>query len=201
MRGRTFRRVKSSFSLHLLFFHVLYIAVQRPSLLLVALSFNIHELISLLLPTFLHAPPIECTFILLDKTHPAASPPLFAPCTMVGDVNLFFNDPDGDMGVAEIEIMIAEPTRRGRGLGMEGVEAMMQYAIEALGVRRFYCKISDSNVASLRMFERWALKEREGGAWLQAPACIVFGGLRLEHNYLRQAPTWDGRSDLILLAH
>ncbi|TFJ81090.1 hypothetical protein NSK_007733 [Nannochloropsis salina CCMP1776] len=96
----------------------------------------------------------KCTFILLDKTHPAASPPLFAPCTMVGDVNLFFNDPDGDMGVAEIEIMIAEPTRRGRGLGMEGVEAMMQYAIEALGVRRFYCKISDSNVASLRMFER-----------------------------------------------
>ena len=31
---------------------------------------------------------------------------------MVGDVNLFLSD-----GAAEIEVMLAEPTARGRGLG------------------------------------------------------------------------------------
>jgi len=72
---------------------------------------------------------------------------------MVGDVNLFFNDQDNDLSIAEIEIMIAEPTARGRGMGKEGVGMMMQYAVEALGVTRFYCKISEENEASLRMFE------------------------------------------------
>ena len=45
---------------------------------------------------------------------------------MVGDVNLFFNDPD-DAAAAEIDIMIAEPDCRGRGLGREAVTLMMQY--------------------------------------------------------------------------
>ena len=45
---------------------------------------------------------------------------------MVGDVNLFFNDPD-NASVAEIDIMIAEPGCRGRGLGTEAVTLMMHY--------------------------------------------------------------------------
>ncbi len=47
---------------------------------------------------------------------------------MVGDVNLFFNDPD-NASVAEIDIMIAEPGCRGRGLGTEAVTLMMHYGM------------------------------------------------------------------------
>ena len=98
-------------------------------------------------------PPPECTFILLDKSKSSSLPPSFSPSSMVGDVNLFFNDQDNDISMAEIEIMIAEPTARGRGMGKEGVGMMMQHAVETLGVKRFYCKISGGNEASLRMFE------------------------------------------------
>lgn len=47
---------------------------------------------------------------------------------MVGDVNLFFNNPD-DTSVAEINVMIAEPSCRGRGLGMEAVTLVMSYGM------------------------------------------------------------------------
>lgn len=46
---------------------------------------------------------------------------------MAGDVNLFLNDPDGDLGVAEMEVMVAEAGSRGRGLGKEAVRMMMAY--------------------------------------------------------------------------
>lgn len=52
---------------------------------------------------------------------------------MVGDVNLFFND-SKDASTAEIDIMIAEPGCRGRGLGTEAVTLMMQYGMRAGGV-------------------------------------------------------------------
>ena len=79
---------------------------------------------------------------------------------MVGDVNLFFNgtDDDGeaDRGVCEVEVMLAEPTARRRGLGTEAVLLLLGYAAERCvpPVRRFYCKIGDANVASIAMFER-----------------------------------------------
>lgn len=46
---------------------------------------------------------------------------------MAGDVNLFLNDPDGDLGVAEIEVMVAEAGSRRTGLGREAVRMMMAY--------------------------------------------------------------------------
>ena len=95
----------------------------------------------------------ECTFILLDKGNPSSLPPSFSTSSMVGDVNLFFNDQDNDLSIAEIEIMIAEPKARGKGMGKEGAGMMMCYAVDKLGVKRFYCKVSEDNVASLRMFE------------------------------------------------
>lgn len=50
---------------------------------------------------------------------------------MVGDVNLFYNDHD-DAAKAEVEVMLAEPAARGRGLGLQAVCLMLQYAAEVL---------------------------------------------------------------------
>lgn len=52
---------------------------------------------------------------------------------MIGDVNLFFTDSE-DPHSAEIEIMIAEPTYRGKGIGKEAVLIMMHYGITDLKV-------------------------------------------------------------------
>ena len=57
---------------------------------------------------------------------------------MVGDVNLFFNDPN-DASTAEVDIMIAEPGCRGRGLGTEAVTLMMNYGIRVDGADASTC--------------------------------------------------------------
>lgn len=54
---------------------------------------------------------------------------------------------------AEIDIMIAEPTFRGKGLGREACALMIRYGAQHLNVRRFFCKIQESNVASMRLFK------------------------------------------------
>ncbi|XP_054815377.1 uncharacterized protein LOC129315584 isoform X2 [Prosopis cineraria] len=99
--------------------------------------------------------PDKQTFIVLDKdlvvgefTH--GEPHVEA---MVGDVNIFMNDLD-DPQMAEIEIMIAEPKSRGKGLGKETVVMMMAFAIEKLGINIFRAKIGESNAASLTMFQK-----------------------------------------------
>lgn len=53
---------------------------------------------------------------------------------MVGDVNLFLNDPH-DPSAAEIDVMIAEAAARGRGIGREAVLLMLHY-----GTTRCVCK-------------------------------------------------------------
>lgn len=64
----------------------------------------------------------KCTFIVLEAAKiPAAAAAAQDDreqevAAMVGDVNLFFNDHD-DATSAELEVMIAEPAARGRGLG------------------------------------------------------------------------------------
>nr|ACU20525.1 unknown [Glycine max] len=99
--------------------------------------------------------PNKETFIVLDKDlvvgdfshgepHPEA---------MVGDVNIFMNDLDGPH-VAEIEIMIAGPKSRRKGLAKESVLMMMTFAIEKLGINIFRVKIGESNGASLDLFQK-----------------------------------------------
>lgn len=85
---------------------------------------------------------------------------------MVGDVNLFLsdiNDDDEEEQVdrpqkeprlqAEIDIMIAEKEYQKKGLGRAATSSMLLYGAAKLGVYRFFCKINEDNVASIRLFE------------------------------------------------
>ncbi|KAF9571654.1 N-acetyltransferase 9 [Mortierella alpina] len=95
----------------------------------------------------------KCTFIILAKTNPelAITAENALAQTMVGDVNLFFNDHD-DPHSAEIEIMIAEPTYRRKGMGLEAIRMMITYAYESLGTKRITAKISTENEGSIQLF-------------------------------------------------
>lgn len=77
----------------------------------------------------------KCTFIILDKQLWADRSVEEVRC-MVGDVNIFLTDPT-DPTLAELEIMIAEPSYRGRGIGKEVTRMMMQYGVTKLGVKNF----------------------------------------------------------------
>ncbi len=70
---------------------------------------------------------------------------------MAGDVNLYWNDYD-DPNAAEIEIMVAEPESRRKGLGSEALILCMAYAYNDLGVTTFRAKIGESNEASQSLF-------------------------------------------------
>ncbi|KAL2340377.1 hypothetical protein Fmac_008317 [Flemingia macrophylla] len=104
--------------------------------------------------------PNKETFIILDKdlivgdfSH--GEPHLEA---MVGDVNIFMNDLDNPL-LAEVEIMIAEPKSRRKGLGKESIIMMMTFAIEKLGITCFQVKIGESNGASLDLFQKLGFVE------------------------------------------
>jgi len=84
---------------------------------------------------------------------------------MVGDVNLFFSSNDNDdhnSGTnpeeksveAEVEVMIAEPSARGKGMGKESVTMMLYYAFQHLSVQTFVVKIGISNKESIHLFHK-----------------------------------------------
>ncbi|BDA41817.1 N-acetyltransferase 9-like protein [Coccomyxa sp. Obi] len=93
----------------------------------------------------------KCTFILLDRRTEGLE-------GMCGDVNLYLNDVD-DRAMAEIEIMVAEPGSRRRGIAREALLIMMLYGMEELGIRRFVAKIGDSNEPSQKLFQQLHFKE------------------------------------------
>lgn len=87
---------------------------------------------------------------------------------MIGDVNLFLNDPDNNQ-CGEIEIMIAETMERRKGCGIETLCTFMRYgienvalfllkilfiyvAIEILHITRFVVKIGLKNTPSIALF-------------------------------------------------
>ncbi|XP_074647392.1 N-acetyltransferase 9-like protein isoform X2 [Tubulanus polymorphus] len=78
--------------------------------------------------------------------------------SMIGDVNLFFNDVD-DKQSAEIELMIAENDYRGKGLGKEALVAMMHYGIQELHVKTFTAKIGYANEISQNLFKKFNFVE------------------------------------------
>ncbi|EGC39685.1 hypothetical protein DICPUDRAFT_26513, partial [Dictyostelium purpureum] len=72
--------------------------------------------------------------------------------SMVGDVNIFFNEYE-DEGTGELEIMIAENSSRRKGLAKEALNIIMQYAIEKLSSKKYIVKIGEENQASIQMFK------------------------------------------------
>ena len=123
----------------------------------------------------------KCTFIVLDQSARPTFPRLAQPCWqwstqktllircmtrrddtgkddittgMAGDVNLYLGRyEDDDPTEAEIEIMVAEPSARRKGIATEALQLMMAYGVEVLGLRRFVAKIKDNNAASIALFE------------------------------------------------
>lgn len=102
---------------------------------------------------------------------------------MVGDCNVFFHpDPDFDdksnnlqyfpKKIAEIEIMLAEPSARGRGLARSSLLYLMRFCMERFSllpslqhqqhpsflITKFQARIIDSNQKSQRLFESLGYK-------------------------------------------
>ncbi|BFZ17669.1 hypothetical protein BsWGS_20708 [Bradybaena similaris] len=105
----------------------------------------------------------KCTFIILDRkyfeqntTDNRQSKETEA---MVGDVNIFYQSDVHERLEGEIEIMIAEPSARGRGLGKEALCSMMRYAQDSLKTKTFISKIGCENVASLKLFQSLGFTE------------------------------------------
>lgn len=78
--------------------------------------------------------------------------------TMVGDVNLFWNDHES-ANTAEIEIMIAEPVARRKGIAQQALRMMMAYAIKDHGVNKFVAKIGFDNGESQNLFRKMGFAE------------------------------------------
>ncbi|KAM4524105.1 alpha/beta-tubulin-N-acetyltransferase 9 isoform 1-T1 [Odontesthes bonariensis] len=112
----------------------------------------------------------KCTFIILDKQRWADASNEEEQC-MVGDVNIFLTDPT-DPSLAELEIMIAEPSHRGKGIGKQVTRMMMCYGVTKLGVRKFQAKIGVDNQLSVAMFKKLHFQE--------VSVCKVFKEVTLE---------------------
>eukprot|EP00906_Rhabdomonas_costata_P008964 RCo012708 len=106
--------------------------------------------------------PQKVTFIITENDHGGR---------MVGDVNLFLRneeteeDPEGALAgvqkaadgvplTAEIDVMVAEPDARRRGIAAEAVSMMMVFAMFHLGIRSFVAKVIETNEPSLMLFQR-----------------------------------------------
>ncbi|XP_028264393.1 alpha/beta-tubulin-N-acetyltransferase 9 [Parambassis ranga] len=99
----------------------------------------------------------KCTFIIMDKQR-WADPSLDEEQCMLGDVNIFLTDP-AEPSLAELEVMIAEPSYRGRGIGKEVTSMMMSYGVAKLGIKTFEVKIGLNNEVSIGMFKKLHFKE------------------------------------------
>ncbi|XP_018521314.1 N-acetyltransferase 9 [Lates calcarifer] len=120
----------------------------------------------------------KCTFIILDKQR-WADPSVEEEQCMVGDVNIFLTDPT-DPSLAELEIMIAEPSYRGRGIGKEVTHMMMSYGVTKLGIKKFQAKIGLDNEVSIGMFKKLHFQEVRRRDVFSCLVCKVFKEVTLE---------------------
>lgn len=80
--------------------------------------------------------------------------------SMVGDVNLFFNNSE-EPHAAELEIMIAESEYRRRGMGKEAVKMMMHYGYHKLNANHFAVRIGENNTESVSLFKKLGFFETD----------------------------------------
>lgn len=71
----------------------------------------------------------------------------------VVDLNCEGNEASGPPMQAEIDIMIARKDYRGKGLGRESTCGVLLYGSKKLGIERFFCKINEDNIDSIRLFK------------------------------------------------
>lgn len=126
-----------------------------------------------------------------------ASQALINTNAAIGDINFFLSeslqysdvedeDEDGNITestiqhpfTAEVEVMIAEISRRRRGLGHKAMKLLMNYGRTQLGVKRFIAKVLSHNEASLRLFERLGYSVK----------CIVECFDEIHYQYLEDSP-------------
>ena len=98
--------------------------------------------------------------------------------TMIGDVNLFLSEIDDDDDddnndndiqqsmpetptrtpkirlQAEIDIMIGNKEYHRKGYGYSATILMLLYGAKQLNIKRFFCKINEDNISSIRLFQR-----------------------------------------------
>ncbi|KAM9831769.1 alpha/beta-tubulin-N-acetyltransferase 9 [Neosynchiropus ocellatus] len=112
----------------------------------------------------------KCTFIILDKQR-WTDPGVDKEQCMIGDVNIFLTDP-ADTSLAELEVMVAESSFRGKGIGKEVTQMMMHYGVAKLGIKKFEVKIGLDNKASIALFKKLNFR--------QVSLCKVFKEVTLE---------------------
>lgn len=94
----------------------------------------------------------KCTFIMLDRGRPDTPGTGAHGGGMAGDVNFFLNDRD-DPSAAEVEVMVAEPASRRKGLAREALGMFLAWGRAELGLTRFVAKIGLGNAPSRALFE------------------------------------------------
>uniref|UniRef100_A0A182NI21 N-acetyltransferase domain-containing protein n=1 Tax=Anopheles dirus TaxID=7168 RepID=A0A182NI21_9DIPT len=109
----------------------------------------------------------KCTFLILDAHRYAETQDEIG--ALVGDTNIFLKSSPGEAptdpttqtsaSVGEIEIMIAEPAARQRGLGWEATVLMLLYGVEHLHIERYVAITKDTNAKAMRMFGRMQFDE------------------------------------------
>ncbi|PSC76460.1 histone H3 [Micractinium conductrix] len=100
----------------------------------------------------------KLTFILLDPDFPDTPGTGTHGGTMAGDVNLFLNDHE-EPHTAEVEIMIAEPRSRRKGIAEEALRLFMSYASSRLGVTKFRAKIGETNAPSIALMTKLGYRQ------------------------------------------
>ncbi|KAI0364896.1 acyl-CoA N-acyltransferase [Pilatotrama ljubarskyi] len=110
----------------------------------------------------------KLTFILLSgelfdaKGDARVTPESLTSLPMIGDVNLFLKGcPEDEDFEVEVEIMIAEPAFRRRGIAYTALQLMLSYATDPssppplpVPKDRLVARIGDKNEPSIRLFEK-----------------------------------------------
>jgi len=117
----------------------------------------------------------KCTFIIMDRSKYEECHDEIA--SIVGDTNLFFEleacdhdhcdeactdtveENNGIIRSAEIEVMVAEPWARRKGLAKEALGLMMRFGTEKLGKTKFIAKIKCDNEPSIQLFQKLGFRQ------------------------------------------